>query len=118
MFSFDLKSDYHQIGIFPEDKKFLALAGKFTDGSSRYFMFSVLPSFCATFSLTNICSLQIHAHLLKFRLSSNEEKCIYDPCQSIVLNDLLHNSHLSVHVKRTTTVQENRMTSAAVSVLY
>ena len=101
MFSFDLKSGYHHIDIFPEDKKFLALAWKFTDGSSRYFMFLVLPAFCATFSLTNICSLQIHAHLSKFRLLSNEEKCIYDPCQSIdQLKAIINTADLSATDKR------------------
>ena len=43
MFSFDLKWGYHHIDIFPEHRKFLALSWKFTDGSVRYFMFSVLP---------------------------------------------------------------------------
>ena len=33
MFSFDLKSGYHHIDIFPEHRKFLAFSWKFTDGS-------------------------------------------------------------------------------------
>ena len=43
MFSFDLKSGYHNVDIFAEHKKFLAFAWKFIDGSVRYFIFSVLP---------------------------------------------------------------------------
>ena len=43
IFSFDLKSGYHHIDIFPEHRKFLAFSWSFADGSVRYFMFSVLP---------------------------------------------------------------------------
>ena len=42
MFSFDLKSGYHHIDIFPEHRKFLTFFWSFADGSVRYFMFSVL----------------------------------------------------------------------------
>ena len=162
MFSFDLKSGYHHIDIFPEHKKFLAFAWKFTDSSVRYFMFSVLPFGLSSapyiftkllkplikkwrgegksiilflddglgsaqpFARAKICSLQIHADLLKFGLLPNEGKCFWEPCQSIIwlgtvintvdssvaatdkriesllgdINDLLRDSHLSVHVKR------------------
>ena len=162
MFSFDLKSGYHHIDIFPEHKKFSAFAWKFTDSSVRYFMFSVLPFGLSSapyiftkllnpliekwrgegksiilflddglgsaqpFARAKICSLQIHADLLKFGLLPNEGKCFWEPCQSIIwlgtvintvdssvaatdkriesllgdINDLLRDSHLSVHVKR------------------
>ena len=43
LFSFDLKSGYHRIDIFPEHRKFLTFSWSFADGSVRYFMFSVLP---------------------------------------------------------------------------
>ena len=43
MFSFDLRSGYHHIDIFPEHRKFLAFSWKFSEGSLRCFMFSVLP---------------------------------------------------------------------------
>jgi len=43
MFSFDLKSGYHHIAIFPEHRKLLAFSFKFADGFVRYFVFSVLP---------------------------------------------------------------------------
>ena len=32
MFSFDLKSGYHHIDIFPEQRKFLAFSWSFADG--------------------------------------------------------------------------------------
>lgn len=166
MFSFDLKSGYHHIDIFPEHRKFLAFSWSFADGSVRYFMFSVLPFGLSSapyiftkllkplvkkwrgegksiilflddglgaaqpFNLAKICSLQIHADLLKFGLLPNEEKCVWEPCQSIVwlgtvintanssiaatdkrieslasdLDDLLRDSHVAVHVKRVATV--------------
>ena len=76
-------------------------------------------------NLAKICSLQTHADVLKIELLPNE-KSIWDPCQTIDrigtvintanssiaatdkrieslvgdLNDLLHDSHLAVHVKR------------------
>ena len=166
MFSFDLKSGYHHIDIFPEHRKFLAFSWKFSDGSLRYFVFSVLPFGLSSapyiftkllkplvkkwrgegksiilylddglgaaqpFNSAKICSLQIHADLLKFGLLPNEEKCIWEPCQSIVwlgtvidtanstiaatdkriesllcdLNDILRDLHFSVHVKRISTI--------------
>ena len=80
------------------------------------------------FNLAKVCSLQIHADLLKFGLLSNE-KCVWEPCQSIVwfrnvidkanstiaatdkrieslhdLNEIFCDSHLSVLVKRIATV--------------
>ena len=42
MFSFDLKSGYHHIDIFPDHRKFLSFAWKI-DGVTRYFSFQVLP---------------------------------------------------------------------------
>ena len=42
MFSFDLKSGYHHIDIFPDHRKFLRFAWKI-DGVTRYFSFQVLP---------------------------------------------------------------------------
>jgi len=36
------------------------------------------------FNSAKICSLQIHTDLLKFGLLPNEEKCVWEPCQSIV----------------------------------
>lgn len=82
------------------------------------------------FNLAKICSFQIHADLLKFGLLRNEEKCVWEPCQSIVwlgtvintanssiaatdkrirslvsdLHDLLRNLHVAVHVKRVATL--------------
>ena len=166
MFSFDLKSGYHHIDIFPEHRKFLAFSWSFADGSVRYFMFSVLPFGLSSapyiftkilrplvkkwrgegksvllflddglgaaqpLNLAKICSFQIHADLLKFGLLPNEEKCVWEPCQSIVwlgtvintanssiaatdkrirglvsdLDDLLRDLHVAVHVKRVATV--------------
>ena len=166
MSSFDLKSGYHHIDIFPEHRKFLAFSWPFADGSVRYFMFSVLPFGLSSapyiftkvlrplvkkwrgegksvllflddglgaaqpFNLAKICSFQIHADLLRFGLLSNEEKCVWEPCQSIVwlgtvintanssiaatdkrirglesdLDDLLRDLHVAVHVKRVATV--------------
>ena len=42
MFSFDLKSGYHHIDIYPEHCKYLSFAWDFGSGS-RYFSFQVLP---------------------------------------------------------------------------
>lgn len=39
----DLKSGYHHIDIFPENREFLAFSWSFADALVRYFMFSVLP---------------------------------------------------------------------------
>ena len=37
------------------------------------------------FSLAKVCSFQMHADFLKFGLLSDEEKCVWEPCQTIVL---------------------------------
>ena len=41
VFSFDIKSGYHHIGIFEEHRKYLSL--QFEDGTIRCFHFNVLP---------------------------------------------------------------------------
>ena len=41
--TFDLKSGYHHIKIAPEYQKFLGFTWTFSDGSTRYFEFVVLP---------------------------------------------------------------------------
>ena len=43
MFTFDLKSGYHHVEIFPEHRKYLSFAWTFSSGCTRYFEFSVLP---------------------------------------------------------------------------
>ncbi|KAL9969042.1 hypothetical protein ACROYT_G021206 [Oculina patagonica] len=43
MFSFDLKSGYHHVEIFPEHRQFLSFAWTFSSGCTRYFEFTVLP---------------------------------------------------------------------------
>ena len=43
MFSFDLKSGYHHVDIYPGHRKFLSFSWRFSDGAVRYFQFSVLP---------------------------------------------------------------------------
>ena len=43
MFTFDLKSGYHHVEIFPEHRKYLSFAWTFSSGCTRYFQFSVLP---------------------------------------------------------------------------
>jgi len=166
MFTFDLKSGYHHVDIFPEHRKFLAFSWKFSDGSVRYFMFSVLPFGLSSapyvftkllkplvkkwrgegksivlflddglgaaqpLNLAKVCSLQVHADLLKFGLLPNEEKCIWEPCRSIIwlgtvidtansliaatdrriesllsdVNNLLRGMNFPVHVKRVASV--------------
>ena len=42
-FSFDLKSGYHHVDIFPEHRAFLAFSWDFGTGVARYFQFTVLP---------------------------------------------------------------------------
>ena len=49
-FTFDLKSGYHHIDIHPEHQKFLGFHWVFEDGTSRYFVFKVLP-----FGLASAC---------------------------------------------------------------
>ena len=44
VFSFDIKSGYHHIGIFEEHRKYLSFCWQFEDGTIRYFYFNVLPS--------------------------------------------------------------------------
>lgn len=43
LFSFDLKSGYHHVEIFPEHRKFLSFAWTFSSGYTRFFEFTVLP---------------------------------------------------------------------------
>ena len=43
VFSFDLKSGYHHVDIFPEHRAFLAFSWDFGTGVARYFQFTVLP---------------------------------------------------------------------------
>ena len=56
LFTFDLKSGYHHIEIFPEHRKYLAFAWDFGTGKSRYFQFCVRPFglSSAPFIFTNI----------------------------------------------------------------
>ena len=42
-FSFDLRSGYHHVDIFPEHRAFLAFSWDFGTGVARYFQFTVLP---------------------------------------------------------------------------
>ena len=47
LFSFDIKSGYHHIEIFPDDQQFLGFS--WTDrGVAKYFKFTVLPFGLAT----------------------------------------------------------------------
>ena len=41
--SFDLKSGYHHVDIFPSHQRFLGFSWTFPDGRTRYFAFTVLP---------------------------------------------------------------------------
>ena len=41
-FSFDLKSGYHHVNIFPEHRKYLAFSWVFGAGCTRYCQFTVL----------------------------------------------------------------------------
>lgn len=43
MFSFDLKSGYHHVEIFPDHRKHLSFAWTFSSRRTRFFQFSVLP---------------------------------------------------------------------------
>lgn len=43
MFSFDLKSGYHHVDIFPDHRQYLSFSWTFSSGHTRYFQFSVLP---------------------------------------------------------------------------
>ena len=43
VFSFDLKSGYHHVDIFPDHRKFLAFSWHFGTNRVRYFQFTVLP---------------------------------------------------------------------------
>ena len=43
VFSFDLKSGYHHVDIFPDHRKYLAFSWDFGNGHTRYFQFTVLP---------------------------------------------------------------------------
>ena len=41
--SFDLKSGYHHVDIFPSHQRFLGFSWAFPDGRTRYFAYTVLP---------------------------------------------------------------------------
>ena len=43
VFSFDLKSGYHHVDIFPDHRKYLAFSWEFVPGHTRFFQFTVLP---------------------------------------------------------------------------
>ena len=43
LFTFDLKSGYHHVDIFPEYTKYLSFSWTFSDGSTKYYSFLVLP---------------------------------------------------------------------------
>ena len=43
MFSFDLKSGYHHVDIFPDHRRYLAFSGDFGNRHTRYFQFTLLP---------------------------------------------------------------------------
>ena len=43
VFSFDLKSGYHHLDIFPDHRKYLAFSWDFGEGHTRYIQFTVLP---------------------------------------------------------------------------
>ena len=43
LFSFDLKSGYHHVDIFPDHRKYLSFAWTFPSGCTSFFQFSVLP---------------------------------------------------------------------------
>ena len=43
VFSFDLKSGYHHVDIFPNHRRYLAFSWDFGSGHTRYFQFTVLP---------------------------------------------------------------------------
>ena len=43
VFSFDLKSGYHHVDIFPDHRKYLAFSWEFVPGRTRFFQFTVLP---------------------------------------------------------------------------
>ena len=43
MFSFDIKSGYHHVEIFPEHSQYLSFSLIFSSRVTRYFQFSVLP---------------------------------------------------------------------------
>lgn len=43
LFTFDLKSGYHHVDIFPDHTKYLSFSWIFPDGSTKYYSFLVLP---------------------------------------------------------------------------
>ena len=42
VFSFDLKSGYHHVGIFPDHREYLAFSWEFVPGHQGFFQFTVL----------------------------------------------------------------------------
>ena len=138
LFTFDLKSGYHHVDIFPEHTKYLSFSWTSSDRTAKYYSFLVLPfglstapylftkllkplvkkwrcegkaivflddglGAGATFNLAKIASLQVHSDLLKFGFLPNEDKCRWNPCQTLtwlgsVLN--MRNSSISATDKR------------------
>ena len=43
VFSFDFKSGYHHVGIFPDHREYSTFSWDFGDGHRRYFQFTVVP---------------------------------------------------------------------------
>ena len=131
LFSFDLKSGYHHVDIFPDHRKYLSFAWTFPSDCTRFFQFSVLPFGLssapylftkllkplvtkwrseANSNKAKITSLQVHDDLLKSGFLPNEDKCVWEPTQVItwlgtVLN--MSSSVISATDKRISSLQED-----------
>ena len=74
IFTFDLKSGYHHVEIFPVHRKYLSFAWAFSSGRTKFFQFSVLP-----FGLSSVPYLftKILKPLIKKRRSEPKSTVVY-----------------------------------------
>ena len=74
MFTFDLKSGYHHVEIFPEHRKYLSFAWTFSSGCTRYFEFSVLPF--ALSSAPYLFTKLLRPLVKKMEIRGESDRCV------------------------------------------
>ena len=84
VFSFDLKSVYHHVDIFPDHRKYLALSWEFAPGHTRFFQFTVLPFglSSAPYIFTKLIK-PLETHISRYVFGINHEKSNWEPSLTV-----------------------------------
>jgi hypothetical protein len=95
-FSFDLESGYHHVDIFPPHQKYLGFSWQFNNGSTKFYIFRVLP-----FGLSSACYLftKITRPLVYYWRAQGITSFMYIDDGLIVSPDLLSSLRSSAFVK-------------------